>query len=158
MAEQNPLAWLGNFLAPFAGGGRPVFLGDRKIGSWGDVGTLCGGSIRLEVPADEAGTPDQWTTKDDFWRTVPVLGFCAAAGYHPAWATADEASAAQAVTPGGAAILAGPTHTVMQAPAALSQALSATGDVAKWAAIGGLGVAGFLLILRATEPPRGRRR
>lgn len=167
MAETNPIDWLGNFVQPFlVGGGRPVFLGDRKIGEWTDVGNLCtGGVINLEVPADQAGTPAQWTTKDDWWRTVSVLGYCKAVGYPTPWATSADVAAAPPALP-GAAIQNGPVREIVSLPTEIGQAFDSVGnavtgglngDVAKWAAVGGLGLAGFLLIMRAAEPRRRRR-
>jgi hypothetical protein len=133
---------IGDFAVGFTGQ-RPVYNGDLKIGHWQNNATgLCRGQITLEVSAAQAGSPDQWTTKDDFWQDIPVTAFCVASGITPPWATAAQIDQAHADAGAGAAIISGPV-------ASLTSALDSAGGAAKWGVIAGVALGAVALVALA---------
>lgn len=152
-AEPSAWAWLGNFAQGFMGQ-RPIFARGAEIGYWTSAGGLCSGQVVLHpqyasIPASE------WTTKDDFWRDVPVSQFCAAAGFRPAWMSDKDLAAAKAAAPPGAASIQAPLKAAGELPATVADLAKGFSSGAKWAAIGGIAVVALVLILKSDGGPRG---
>lgn len=144
-AEQNILQWAGNFAQGLAGQ-RPVFARGVEIGYWTDKTALCLGAINIK-PQYMHIPKEEWVTKDDLWRDVPVLQYCAAAGLKPPSISEGEYQRLrEQASPLTAALQPGGTASNVLAPVAeLTGALKTYG---KFVLAGGLGLAALMLLLR----------
>lgn len=123
----SPLQPIADFALGFANQ-RPIYQDGVKIGYWRNLDELCKGKIFLSVGAQNS-KPEKWVTKNDWWQDVPVTSFCVGKALKPVWVTDAELTQYQVSPP----IIMPPVQSK---------------DFIKYAAIGGLGVAAILLVLR----------
>lgn len=136
--ERNPVQWLNNFALGFAGQ-RPVFHNGVQIGYFRNADDLCKGVIQI-YPQHKGNTKySEWTTKDDWWRDIPVNAFCASVGLKPQWLSPSEYTQVQSSMPAVAA----PSNPLTNVAQVIGKP-----NVLPYALAAGAGVVALVLLLR----------
>lgn len=129
----------------------------RNVGYFASDADLAAGQV-YTYDGETLGPPEQWRVKNLFGVLTDAGSYLVDKGLKPFWLDADAAQAIydsqhQPLLPN---IDLGDLFS--SAGNQLAPGVSASGEIVKWGAIGGLGLAGFLLIMRAAGPRRRGRR